>query len=228
MDNKKQKFLNNLREAGGIITDACHNSGVTRATYYNWRRADESFRLAADEVTEEQVDFVESRLMDKIRKGDTTSIIFYLKTKGRHHGYSEHRAPENISSVSAPDEDTNMRVKIRSKRDRIVRLLRSKGLYSEELSMQAYIAASLAVRIDMLTEEMSRPGYRPVRIELSREGYERESVNARESLYSELLRQLQRSLQALGMNKDARGVRADDDTLQRFLDGVNAEEEGRI
>ena len=35
------------------------------------------------------LDFAETMLMKHIREGDTTSLIFYLKTKGRERGYVE-------------------------------------------------------------------------------------------------------------------------------------------
>ena len=87
MEEKKQKFLEALAQGYGIIATACEAIGIGRSTYYRWYNADPEFKEKVDEITETQVDFVESKLMQSINANDTTAIIFYLKTKGKndHH-----------------------------------------------------------------------------------------------------------------------------------------------
>lgn len=94
MEDKKEKFLAALRQGYGIIATACEAVGIGRSTYYRWYNADQEFRAQVDEVTETQVDFVESKLIQAIRAGDTTATIFYLKTKGKKRGYSEKALPK--------------------------------------------------------------------------------------------------------------------------------------
>jgi hypothetical protein len=53
----------------------------------------------------EALDFAENKLMQHIKDGDTTSLIFYLKCKGKHRGYVE---KSNVE-LSSPD-NTPVRV----------------------------------------------------------------------------------------------------------------------
>jgi len=99
MEDKKEKFLAALRQGYGIIATACEAVGIGRSTYYRWYNADQEFRAQVDEVTETQVDFVESKLIQAIRAGDTTATIFYLKTKGKKRGYSEKALPKVAESM---------------------------------------------------------------------------------------------------------------------------------
>jgi hypothetical protein len=41
------------------------------------------------EITETEIDEVESELMTQVRKGNMTAILFYLKCKGRDRGWIE-------------------------------------------------------------------------------------------------------------------------------------------
>lgn len=89
MELKKEAFVKAYRETLGVIKYACEQVNISRRTFYNWLEADEEFRQAVEDVNEESVDFAENALKKKIREGDTTSIIFYLKTKGKKRGYIE-------------------------------------------------------------------------------------------------------------------------------------------
>ncbi|MEO3507414.1 hypothetical protein ABG849_24165, partial [Phocaeicola vulgatus] len=65
------------------------STGITRACYYKWRDSDLKFKERAEEVEEETIDVVESKLLSAINNDDLTAIIFYLKTKGKKRGYVE-------------------------------------------------------------------------------------------------------------------------------------------
>lgn len=86
---RKALLLSALSEAHGIITPACRAVGVDRSTYYDWLETDEDFARSVHEVQQEQLDFVEGKLLDRINQGDTTAAIFYLKTRGKERGYVE-------------------------------------------------------------------------------------------------------------------------------------------
>lgn len=86
---RQEMFLQHFRKSHGIVSYACQKVGITRACYYKWRENDPKFREKADEIEEETIDHVESKLYNAIDKGELTAIIFYLKTKGKKRGYVE-------------------------------------------------------------------------------------------------------------------------------------------
>lgn len=124
--NNKKRMLEALDESHGIITRACQIAQVGRTTFYEWLDADPEFKAKYEAVNESAIDFVESKLFEKIngisvRKGvneegeDTvydlppsdTAIIFYLKTKAKKRGYIER------TELSGPDgKDLNTSVSI--------------------------------------------------------------------------------------------------------------------
>ncbi len=89
--DRKPAFLEALKKSKGIIQPALNAVKIERQTYLNWYRDDIDFKRAVDEISEYQIDFVEEKLLKNINKGDATSIIFYLKTKGKSRGYIEKR-----------------------------------------------------------------------------------------------------------------------------------------
>lgn len=223
-NNKKAEFLTALNSALGIVTAACQATGVPIRTYYNWYAADEDFREACDEVLNTRLDFVESKLLENIRDGDTTSIIFYLKTKGKHRGYTE-RLPAVVQQAT-PVRDEHLPAKdrnklIKAKKDYIVRLLKQQGKYTAELSFQATVTAELMVKLDEVKDQMSLPGYQPIKIESSREGDRRESLNPLERYYVDVAKELTRSLKALGMNLDSKERKPDTDGYTEFMSRFN-------
>ncbi len=84
---KKKAFLRALEQTLGNVIQACKQA--SRSTYYEWLKNDEEFVIAVMNVNESNTDMVESALLDNIMKGDTTSIIFYLKTRAKDRGYVE-------------------------------------------------------------------------------------------------------------------------------------------
>lgn len=91
-ENNKRKALDALRESRGIIAPAFRAVGLNRKTFYDWYDNDPDFRAEYEQILEEQKDFVESKLVNRIDKNDTTAIIFYAKTRMRDRGYQESQA----------------------------------------------------------------------------------------------------------------------------------------
>ena len=74
---RQELFLKHFRESHGIVSYACQKVGITRACYYKWRDSDLKFKERAEEVEEETIDVVESKLLSAINNDDLTAIIFY-------------------------------------------------------------------------------------------------------------------------------------------------------
>jgi ACT domain-containing protein len=82
-DTKKQLLLRNLASMP-IVEVACKRTGVSRATYYRWRTEDEDFREDSDKALFDAIelmsDLAESQLLNNVKGGNMTAIIFWLKS----------------------------------------------------------------------------------------------------------------------------------------------------
>lgn len=102
----KKAMIEALKKSLGIVSTACESCEISRQTHYRWLQEDEKYKEEVEDITEAAIDFVESKLYEKIDgiemakevDGDTvyytlppsdTAIIFYLKTKAKKRGYIE-------------------------------------------------------------------------------------------------------------------------------------------
>jgi hypothetical protein len=80
--DKKQALVKCL-ETTPIISVACQKICVSRSSYYRWYEKDKSFREIADKKSRRGKLFVndlaKSQLINQIKKGNITAIIFWLK-----------------------------------------------------------------------------------------------------------------------------------------------------
>ena len=88
-DTIKKAWVQAMEKNLGIVTQTAKAVGIHRSTYYEWRKQDPEFAERCDEVQNIALDFVEGKLLKRIQDEDTASILFYLKTKGKHRGYVE-------------------------------------------------------------------------------------------------------------------------------------------
>tara|TARA_R100000482_G_scaffold81386_2_gene32120 strand:- start:28 stop:399 length:372 start_codon:yes stop_codon:yes gene_type:complete len=98
--DKKEKFLKALKLNLGNISEGCKAINISRQTYYRWIDDDQDFESKCQNVSESLMDLAENRLLEKINDYDTTSIIFFLKTKGRKRGYQEKQELELTKPIS--------------------------------------------------------------------------------------------------------------------------------
>lgn len=85
----KAELLQCLERRLGVVTNACKDAGVSRSQYYEWKKNDPEFAAAVEEIQDVALDFVETKLFSNINLGDTSSILFYLRTKGIKRGYGD-------------------------------------------------------------------------------------------------------------------------------------------
>lgn len=78
-----------IEKYNGNLAMVARKCGVARGTLYRHLERSPELRAALQDARETMVDHVESRLYDNALKGDTTAVIFFLKTQGRMRGYSE-------------------------------------------------------------------------------------------------------------------------------------------
>lgn len=62
---------------------------MQRNTVYTWIESYATAQQALQNARESALDNAESILYKKILDGDTTALIFFLKTQGKNRGYSE-------------------------------------------------------------------------------------------------------------------------------------------
>lgn len=83
----------------GTISEACNKAKIPYSSFWEWRNKDEELNKAvikAMKVAHDMGgDFAESKLRQKINNDDTTSILFYLKTKHKDRGYIEKQETEH-------------------------------------------------------------------------------------------------------------------------------------
>lgn len=85
----------------GNITTACKAVGLSRETYYSWYNNDIGFKNAIDNSGADEyfLDFLESKLAERINKSSDACLIFALKTKGKKRGYIERQEVEHTTNI---------------------------------------------------------------------------------------------------------------------------------
>lgn len=95
---------------GCNVMATCTALNMSRSTFYKWRDKYPKLKEMLEEAEESIIDFAESKLVEHINDGDTTALIFFLKTKGKKRGYVE-QIEQNVTvnpfealMKSLPDE----------------------------------------------------------------------------------------------------------------------------
>jgi hypothetical protein len=96
-NTKKKAMIAALESSLGVVSLACQATGTSRTQHYKWLNIDEDYKKQVESIADIALDFAESRLHERIKSGDTASIIFYLKAKGKNRGYVE-RVEKDITT----------------------------------------------------------------------------------------------------------------------------------
>lgn len=106
-EKNKELLLEQLRKTP-IIEIVCNKIGIGRTTFYRMREQDPDFAKKADGALLEGTKFVsdaaESQLLNAIREGNLTAVIFWLKNK--HPDYKQKLFQSALTL--AQDEDNNL------------------------------------------------------------------------------------------------------------------------
>ena len=106
-------LVETLKKHRGIAKDAAHELRMSRSTLYKHLKRNPYLKDALNDIREEALDYVESKLFELIDKGHPSAIIFFLKCQGKHRGYVERqevtgRDGAELLPIIAPPRATSM------------------------------------------------------------------------------------------------------------------------
>jgi hypothetical protein len=103
----KNELIEQLRKTP-IIEVACKKTGIGRATFYRWRNKDPKFAeetdLAIQEGSQLVNDMAESQLINAIKDGNLTGIIFWLKNHHRQYSPKLEVTTKNVDLPLTEDQ----------------------------------------------------------------------------------------------------------------------------
>lgn len=103
-ENKKTIFLKAYRKTLGNVTMSCAAAKITLGDYNRALVEDFKFRQDIADLDQAEIDFGESKLKERMQKGDTRAIIYFLNNKGKERGYGEGSSVKITGSKEEPLE----------------------------------------------------------------------------------------------------------------------------
>jgi hypothetical protein len=94
IQHKKTLIVEGMIKTLGNVSKTCEMLGINRSTFYEYYNNDLEFKGKVDDIKNIALDFVEDKLIGKIKEGDIVAILFYLKTQGKKRGYVERQETE--------------------------------------------------------------------------------------------------------------------------------------
>jgi hypothetical protein len=130
---KKMRFLKAYDSTLGNIKMSCQKANISRNTFYGWKENDEDFEMALTEVDQGRVDFVETKMMQVINKGDSSMIRFFLRTKAKDRGYTEDVVQQSRDVLSGLSDAQVMALITQAGKEEVNRYLKEEGFAEEDL-----------------------------------------------------------------------------------------------
>lgn len=91
-----------IDECRGNIAQIARRLGVSRGTIWNRIKGNERLEEKLEQARETLIDDAEDVLIRKVLEGSTPELIFFLKTRGRHRGYTERHEIEHRGKDGGP------------------------------------------------------------------------------------------------------------------------------
>jgi transposase-like protein len=92
---KKTDLFKAIENSGGNISLIARRLGCLRSTVYKYLDRYPDLGIQIEQEREAMLDMAENELLRQIKDGNTTAVIFYLKTQGRSRGYDERMRVEH-------------------------------------------------------------------------------------------------------------------------------------
>lgn len=100
MGKKQLDYLKVLEKNMGLVTQSCKNFGdMSRANHYRWMDMYDGFKERVEEISDQNIDFAEGKLLSLINDGEPAAIFFYLKCKAKKRGYNEKQEIEHSGNI---------------------------------------------------------------------------------------------------------------------------------
>lgn len=98
-DTLKRLLIEQLKAEYGNVSVACENVGVSRKTFYEWKKQDKEFADEVDYIqTEYRVDMLEKHAKNHVDGGNVTVLLAMLNAYGRNRGYGQQREREQTNN----------------------------------------------------------------------------------------------------------------------------------
>ena len=99
---KQKLFLKAFKKHATNISRACEIVGIARKTHYEWKSRNVTYKEEIEAIEEAMIDFAEGMLYKNMKDGKESSILFFLKTRGKKRGYIEKQEIEHQGEIKIP------------------------------------------------------------------------------------------------------------------------------